>query len=183
GPSGNGRVVSPVGGGTHSHLSDIFGNVVVGGAIVGGATASSKKRGAIASRKKGRKDIVIQGHVTPVPVPSRPNSDNSIKLPSSSVSVSSTGGSSFSSSTETSDYHDKDIWIGGAVAGAVIGGATIAGKRNNSSDSLFKTTRTTVKITVTTTKNGGKIFTTTSSCGRTVVTERTETGAVRHIIT
>ncbi|KAF9303423.1 hypothetical protein BG003_002059, partial [Podila horticola] len=31
--------------------------------------------------------------------------------------------------------------------------------------------------------NGGKIFTTTGSGGRTIVTERTETGAARHIIT
>ncbi|KAF9371898.1 hypothetical protein CPC16_002777, partial [Podila verticillata] len=173
-PSGNGRVVSPVGGGTHSHLSGIFGDVVVGGSIVGGATAS---------HKKGRQDIVIQGHITPVPVPSGSNSDNSIKLPSGSGSVFPIGSSSSSSSTETSDHHGKDILIVGAVAGAVIGGAIIAGKRNDSSDSLSKTSRTTVKTTVTTAKNGGRIFTTTGSGGRTVVTERTETGAARHIIT
>lgn len=194
GPSGNGGVVPPVGGGSHSHLPGVIGGVV-GGAIIGGA---------IASHKKDEKTTVTHGHVTPVPVPGGPststetienrhggsvypvpvpggpNSDNSTNQPSGSGGVFPVGGSS---STETSHHHGKDILIGGAVAGAVIGGAIIAGKRNNSSDSLSKTTRTTVKTTVTTTKNGGRIFTTTGSGGRTVVTERTETGAARHIIT
>ncbi|KAG0008143.1 hypothetical protein BGZ82_004878, partial [Podila clonocystis] len=132
---------------------------------------------------KDEKATVTHGHVAPVPVPGGPNSDNSTKQPCGSGGVFPVGGSSSSSSTETSHHHGKEILIGGAVAGAVIGGAIIAGKRNDSSDSLSETTRTTIKTTVTTTKNGGKIFTTTGSGGRTVVTEHTETGAARHIIT
>ncbi|KAG0196334.1 hypothetical protein BGX33_001761, partial [Mortierella sp. NVP41] len=69
--------------------------------------------------------------------------------------------------------------IAGAVAAGAAGLAYLTGKNRNESSEKIVTSKT----TVTTTKNGGRIYTTTGTGGRTVITERTETGNCRHVLT
>jgi hypothetical protein len=203
GPSGSGHNVPPTGAtpnGKHDHTGAIIGGAIAGGAIIGGA---------IAHHKNKSEEKVTNGHVpVPVPVPGGPSDKTEIDdetetgrhghvvpVPGGPTDTTNTprptgpggvvpvGGSS-STTTETTTTTETSggrTGIFGAIAGAIgLGGAAVVANkhRNDSSEKIV-----TSKTTVTTTKNGGRIYTTTGTGGRTVVTERTETGTCRHVLT
>ncbi|KAI7817569.1 hypothetical protein BC939DRAFT_325004 [Gamsiella multidivaricata] len=201
GPSNNsaypGGPSGPSGSGHGMHPGAIAGGLIGAGAL--GAAAANRKN-------KDDREEVSHGHVTPAPVPGGPNdnttetqngrgapvpvpvpggptSDNSTKRPTGPGGVYPVGGTTTTETTEeveetSSDSHlGRNVLLGGAVLGA---GAVLAG--NKRSDSNESTTITS-KTTVTTTKNGGRIYTTTGTGGRTVVTERSENGSPRHVLT
>ncbi|KAG0047752.1 hypothetical protein BGZ90_007810, partial [Linnemannia elongata] len=204
GPSGSGHNVPPTGAtpnGKHNHT----------GAIIGGAIAAGAVGAAIGHHKNKSEEKVTNGHVVPVPVPGGPSDKTEIDdetqtgrgshvvpVPGGPTDTTNTprptgpggvvpvgGSSSTTTTTETTTETTTSggrTGIFGAIAGAIgLGGAAavVANKHKNDSSEKIVTSKT----TVTTTKNGGRIYTTTGTGGRTVITERTETGTARHVLT
>ncbi|KAG0258614.1 hypothetical protein BG011_003175 [Mortierella polycephala] len=201
GPSGSGSGVPPTSGG-HSNAGKIAGGLAAIGIIGAGAAAASKKKddreevshghvapvpvpvpgGPSDKTEVDTESSTGRGEVCPVPVPGGPSGDNPTNQPSGSGGVPPTGGSSSTSANETTDINGKRILLGAAAAG-VAGAAILAKKKSSDSGSSEKKTTTTTRTQVTVTKNGDRIYTTTGTGGRTVVTERSENGACRHVLT
>ncbi|KAF9131664.1 hypothetical protein BGW39_001475, partial [Mortierella sp. 14UC] len=193
GPSGSGHNVPPTGAtpNGHNHTGAIIGGVLAGGAIAG----------AVGHHKNKSEEKVTHGHVTPVPVPGGPSDKTEIDdetntgrgahvvpVPGGPTDTDNThrptgpggvvpGGTSSTSTTVTETTSTTEGgrtgWLAGAAAAVgaagVAGVAILTGKnRNNESSEKVVTSKTTA---------------TTGTGGRTVVTERTETGTSRHILT
>ncbi|ORY97029.1 hypothetical protein BCR41DRAFT_364687 [Lobosporangium transversale] len=208
GPSGSGA--SP--NGDRNNIGGIAAGVVAGGIIGAAASRRSSEdsrekvsNGHVApggpSGDKPTETSSGRGGFVPVPVPvsGGPNDDNSSKNPSgpSGGFVPVPGGpcdddsnnnpsgpsgvvpAPDNSTTETTTNNSGGglkgtLW---SVAGAAS--AAIFGKKKNDND---ESTTVTSKTTVTTNKHG-PVYTTTGTGGRTVTTERTETGTPRHVLT
>ncbi|CAO3574078.1 unnamed protein product [Mortierella alpina] len=209
-PTGSANGVPPVGHGSdHSNLGKIATGVAAVG-LIGAAAGSREKKddreevshghvapvpvpvpapgGPSDKTEVDEETSAGRGGVAPVPVPGGPTSDNPTDRPSGPGGAFPVGGST-STTTETTETETTETSgnKGGLFAGVLGGAAAAAGymlgrKRSDSTGSDSKKTITT-KTTVTTSKNGGRIYTTTGTGGRTVITERTETGSARHILT